>query len=787
MSDNLLLEATRPTPAADAGTTPIDMAGGDSLRRLGRQMLMQAAAGNADGASHCLQQLFALRGRFPGFAVYREVATGRLPVQEQGPVFVQGSAPLPDLLRQQFDEAIQHCRQLLQRPAPTILLQCRAEQQDVHLALEAFPGLTLMRLSTLSPDYPLGLRDTLFHEVTHSFLTCGVRLLDEGLAHHVASQAAGASLPPAQPELLPPLRRLLSRSADAMFGETTDSDLRVYQSACAVGAELVAELLERQGSAGLCRLYEQISQAVSDAEIVALVEAALGRSLPRVLSKAPLTADQQALVDRAREAMFAAWASKQPSELEPVITALAEQDYHSLPGLLDSLLCARIQHALLRAHNGDKLPRDEEAGIDLLLQEADCLPAGRLWLWRGCRAVLAIALARPNLVKVAAAGQQAVAAFNRAAELIPDDPDLLVQHATLLLNAPEAYGGNRDFGVAKLRQAMQDPRYHHHAQRVLARYGIETPEARTADTIAPPPPSPHPVNDAPVAIQIDGIQLKLSAAFTLAPGPLTVRRGERLALVGRNGSGKTLLLETLLGLRQPDRGQIRLEFASTAPGGDRRHLLGGLLQGGDLPGQSKVREIMAMHQVMYPRSDAEVTRALGLDELKEREWDVLSRGQKQRVMLWLALAHLPEIALLDEPTLGLDEWFVRAVRELWQQLPMTLVIISHHPTDLVGMQRIVCMNEGKIVDEGSLPELVERYAGRFKGQILQPLPAAAAEAMNQLPGLLHPPQPTPRGWLLQGGDGFDQSFRQFIDRHGVSAFSLEAASTEDFLARVAQD
>jgi ABC-type multidrug transport system ATPase subunit len=421
----------------------------------------------------------------------------------------------------------------------------------------------------------------------------------------------------------------------------------------------------------------------------------------------------------------------------------------------------------------------------MLLKAGECLPPGRLWLWRGTRAILAILLARPNVIKVAAAGQQAFKAFAKAEELIPQDSDLLVQHASLLLHAPTQYGGDRDLGISKLRQAMQDSLYREHARRILADNGVlvedEVLEAQPAQ------PAPHVSDTAPVLLQVDELEYRLSPAFTLVPGAFSLRRGERVALVGPNGSGKSMLLEVLLGLRHPGRGAWQWHFDGIAASSQitDRQRIGGLLQGADWPGYSKVSEIMALHRTVYARTEPAVTRALGLEELQGRYWRQLSRGQKQRVLLWLALSHVPEVALLDEPSLGLDEWHVRALRELLDQLPTSLLIISHVPADLLGANRVLCMEGGKIIAQGSLDELVQARVGVYRARISQTLSAQAVSALRTLPGLLGAPQQHDGVWQMHGSTAFDAAFRHFIAEQQVGAFSLEASSVEDFLASLA--
>lgn len=760
------------------GDTP-EVAGA-SLRQGAFALLRHAAAGERDAALAELDQLFALRGRFHAYPLLLDMVAGKQPWHASGSLFVLDAAPLAPALQAHFEEAIACCAAFLELPAPCILLQCRAESRDLHLTMESFPGLALLRLSTLSPGYPDDLRAVQFHEVAHCFLTCGVRLLDEGLAHFFASRHAGATLPAADMALLPPMRTLLSRSADSMFGENVDSDLAVYKSACRVGADLLEAIYALGGAGRVTRLFAAVARAGSEAQIVRLVEEASGQSFPAVARSGGPSAAQAALIESARQAVFTGWIKKNPADIDEAIATLEADDVYAEPALLDSLLGARINRALLQVNFATPPTADELARLELLLKAAECLPQGRLWLWRGTHAILMILLARPNIIKVASAGQQAIQAFNKAVQLIPNDPDLLVQHASLLLHAPPAYGGDRDLGVSKLRQAMLDPVYREHARQVLLEYGIETQAEEIVATAAEPVAA-----QAPVLLELSGVELRLSSSFTLRPGALTVRRGERVAFIGRNGSGKSMLMETLLGLRQPDSGTVALHLGDPRNAATRQRI-GGLLQGYDLPGQTKVREMMELHQAMYHRTDASVTRALGLDELRDRYWQQLSRGQKQRLMLWMALAHVPELAILDEPSLGLDEWFARALRELLAALPVTLLVISHAPSDLLGMDRICCIDDGRIVAEGTLASLMTQRVGQFKGVLRQALPEPTLEALRALPALVQPPRERDGAWELFGGAGFDQAFRQFIEQQRIGTFSLEPVSVEDFLADVTQ-
>jgi ABC-2 type transport system ATP-binding protein len=202
---------------------------------------------------------------------------------------------------------------------------------------------------------------------------------------------------------------------------------------------------------------------------------------------------------------------------------------------------------------------------------------------------------------------------------------------------------------------------------------------------------------------VDGV------TFDVAPGAV-------FALLGRNGAGKSTLVRALLGLVRADEGTIALDGSD--PWRDRARLLariGATPESPDAPEHSGLGEIAAAIEPLYPRWDDALLRArlARFDIDPARPFATLSRGQRALGMLALALAHAPELLVLDDPTLGIDAVARRYVlEELIAELAdrgATVVMTSH---DLDGVARVATdlaiLRAGRLVARGTLDELRAR-------------------------------------------------------------------------------
>jgi ABC-2 type transport system ATP-binding protein len=216
-----------------------------------------------------------------------------------------------------------------------------------------------------------------------------------------------------------------------------------------------------------------------------------------------------------------------------------------------------------------------------------------------------------------------------------------------------------------------------------------------------------------------------------------VRPGELVALLGPNGAGKTTAIKLLLGLVRPTSGKL-LVFGGD-PASTRTHTrIGAMLQVGRVPETLRVREHIDLFSSYYPNPlPIERTLAIaGLTTLRDRKFGELSSGQKQRVLFALAICGNPDLLFLDEPTVGLD---VEARLLLWQEIRdllergKTIVLTTHYLEEADALaDRIVVINKGSLIAQGSPAEIKARTAGKKIRCLTELSPAT----LRGLPGVL---------------------------------------------------
>lgn len=244
-------------------------------------------------------------------------------------------------------------------------------------------------------------------------------------------------------------------------------------------------------------------------------------------------------------------------------------------------------------------------------------------------------------------------------------------------------------------------------------------------------------------VQLVGVSKTFDDAPAVHSVDLSVERGKTTVLIGPSGCGKSTLLRLIIGLIQPDSGEIIFDGAKIAIDKPARRSLGEggidivrrrigyvIQEGGLFPHLSARRNILLMARHLGRAENemrARLNELCALTRLPESLLDryplELSGGQRQRVSLMRALMLSPELLLLDEPLGALDP-LVRAalqkdLKEIFARLRQTALLVTHNLAEAAYLgDEIVLMHEGRIVQQGSLKDLRQRPATNFVSEFI---------------------------------------------------------------------
>jgi phospholipid/cholesterol/gamma-HCH transport system ATP-binding protein len=239
-------------------------------------------------------------------------------------------------------------------------------------------------------------------------------------------------------------------------------------------------------------------------------------------------------------------------------------------------------------------------------------------------------------------------------------------------------------------------------------------------------------------IEIQNLQISFDGVPVLRDVNLTVEKGRTLAILGTSGTGKSVLLKSIIGLIAPDAGSIRIggkEVIGMKPEDlyKLRRRMGYLFQGAALYDSMSVRGNLEFPlRRTTPLDEDEISarvveqlRLVGLEDTIDKMPSQLSGGMKKRIGLARALITRPEIMLYDEPTTGLDPLTGREIgyliRHLEERYKMTSIAVTHDMALARSLtDRVAILNKGMICFEGSLDAM-----GHSKDEFVKRFIAAA--------------------------------------------------------------
>ena len=234
-------------------------------------------------------------------------------------------------------------------------------------------------------------------------------------------------------------------------------------------------------------------------------------------------------------------------------------------------------------------------------------------------------------------------------------------------------------------------------------------------------------------VQLIGVSKTFGDAAAIHGIDLSIERGKTTVLIGPSGCGKSTLLRMIISLLAPDSGQI--QFDGTQLRSDKieivRRRVGYVIQeGGLFPHLTARGNVLLMARHLGRNENESLARLNELcaltrfpENLLDRYPLELSGGQRQRVSLMRALMLSPELLLLDEPLGALDP-LVRAalqkdLKEIFTRLQQTALLVTHDLAEAAYLgDEIVLINEGRIIQQGSIVDLRERPASNFVSEFI---------------------------------------------------------------------
>ncbi|HEY4368518.1 MAG TPA: ABC transporter ATP-binding protein [Steroidobacteraceae bacterium] len=233
-----------------------------------------------------------------------------------------------------------------------------------------------------------------------------------------------------------------------------------------------------------------------------------------------------------------------------------------------------------------------------------------------------------------------------------------------------------------------------------------------------------------MSITLDQVTKRYQGSPVVNDVSVEVGEGEFFVLLGPSGSGKSTLLRAIAGLTGVDHGRIALHGHDVTHVSARRRGVGLVFQnyalfkhmsvGENIEFALRVRRVKAAERIQRRK---ELLRLVALEGMDDRLPTQLSGGQQQRVAVARALAHKPEVLLLDEPFGALDakirEELRRTIRQVQRELNITTVLVTHDQEEAFALaDRIGVMNLGRLLECGKPDELYARPATRFVATFL---------------------------------------------------------------------
>ena len=256
-------------------------------------------------------------------------------------------------------------------------------------------------------------------------------------------------------------------------------------------------------------------------------------------------------------------------------------------------------------------------------------------------------------------------------------------------------------------------------------------------------------------------------------------------LVGPNGTGKTSIIDCIIGLKKPDSGNIYLlgdSISNLRRRKDIRSRIGIQFQEDSLYSDIRVREALRLYACMY-QNPVDLDELIDIFELQRQQktaYKNLSGGERRRLLIAIALVGNPALLILDEPSSNLDPHLRRQLWDIliqYRRQGLTIVMTTHNMQEAQQYSDVVCvMNKGEIIASGSVPQLLEKFQLNLKIEVETEVDPAT---LTGCLGVTHV-DVNSQGVCIYGKDEvFKNAVIDRLNSLGIHQFSVTTADLED--------
>ncbi|QOS98993.1 ABC transporter ATP-binding protein [Brevibacterium sp. JNUCC-42] len=216
---------------------------------------------------------------------------------------------------------------------------------------------------------------------------------------------------------------------------------------------------------------------------------------------------------------------------------------------------------------------------------------------------------------------------------------------------------------------------------------------------------------------IKGVSKRIKQQTLVEPFELAMGAGEIMALCGGNGAGKSTILRMVVGITQPSEGHITVDGMSwkenrTEYSNQIGYMPDQFNFGNGLTARETLQFYASLRKINVTRTE-EVLELVGLADVQEKRVSTFSKGMQQRLLFAQAILAKPALVVLDEPTNGLDPYWMEEFVQLVQQIKRegSSVIFSTHQLNIAELacDRAIFLQKGRIVQQGSVEHFQQKY------------------------------------------------------------------------------